>query len=95
MASAAGAITAIDGAIGRVSTYRGTFGAQANRLEHTLTNLNFATENQAAAESRIRDADVAAETTELTRRQILASTSTATLRAANVRPQLLLALLEG
>ncbi|MNS72933.1 putative flagellin YvzB [compost metagenome] len=89
------AISAIDGAISRVATYRGTFGAQANRLEHTLNNLALGTESQAAAESRIRDADMAAEMTELTRRQILATSSTATLRAANVRPQLILSLLEG
>jgi flagellin len=95
VASAGVAITAIDGAISRVATYRGTFGAQANRLEHTLNNLAIGAENQAAAESRIRDADVAAETAELTRRQILATSSTATLRASNVRPQLILSLLEG
>jgi flagellin len=87
------AITAIDAAIAEVSTLRSGFGANANRLEHTINNVAISRENLAAAESRIRDVDMAAEMTQLTRHQILMQSSTAMLAQANVQPQNVLSLL--
>ncbi|WP_369018111.1 flagellin [Thermatribacter velox] len=91
--NAESAITAIDNAINTVSTERSKLGAYQNRLEHTIANLGVAQENLTAAESRIRDVDMAAEMMEFTRAQILLQAGTAMLAQANTLPQSVLQLL--
>jgi flagellin len=83
----------LDLAINAVSAFRGELGAKQNALEHTVASLNVAAENQAAAESRIRDLDVANQTVEFTKLQILQQAGTAVLAQANVAPQTVLQLL--
>jgi len=90
---ASAAITAIDSAINTISTNRGTLGAQQNRLDSTLRSILNVRENTSAAESRIRDVDVAFETADLTRNSILQQAATAVLAQANTQPQLALSLL--
>jgi flagellin len=92
-AGAAAAITAFDTEIGNVSSVRSTLGATQNRLEHTIANLQVASENLSASESRIRDADMAAEMVTFTRNQILQQAGTAMLAQANQVPQSVLSLL--
>jgi flagellin len=92
-ASASQSICNIDDAIARVSACRSQLGANINRLEHTIANLNTQAENMAASESRIRDLDMAKETSALTRNQILAQSSQAMLGQANQAPQGVLHLL--
>ena len=87
------AIEYIDAAINAVSTERSKLGAYQNRLEHTIANLGVAKENLAAAESRIRDVDMAEEMMEFTRAQILLQAGTAMLAQANTIPQAVLQLL--
>ncbi|WP_298271186.1 flagellin, partial [Geobacter sp.] len=87
------ALTAIDSAITNVSNIRGTLGAVQNRLQSTINNLQVSVENLSAAESRIRDVDVASETAALTRAQILTQAGTAILSQANQTPQSALSLL--
>ena len=91
--SANAALTSIDAAINFISAFRGDLGAKQNALEHTIASLNVASENQAAAESRIRDLDVANQTVEFTKLQILQQAGTAVLAQANVAPQTVLQLL--
>jgi flagellin len=86
-------LTIIDEAIKDVSTLRGSLGAAQNRLEHTVANLSVAVENLAASESRIRDADMAAEMVQFTRHQIMLQAGTAMLAQANAAPQSVLGLL--
>ena len=90
---ASSAISAIDSAINTVNSNRGTLGAQQNRLDSTLRSILNVRENTAAAESRIRDVDVAYETADLTRNSILQQAATAVLAQANTQPQLALSLL--
>ena len=92
---ASSAITALDSAIGTVSTNRANLGAVQNRLEHTISNLSVATENLSASESRIRDTDMAQEMVSFTRSQILTQAGTAMLAQANQAPQQVLQLLRG
>lgn len=87
------AINIIDRALEQVSRQRSYLGATTNRLEATISNLGVASENLAAAESRIRDADIAFETTLFTRNQILIQAGTAILAQANLQPQAILQLL--
>ncbi|TGG86978.1 flagellin [Geotoga petraea] len=87
------AIGAIDAAISKVSTFRSKLGAVQNRLEHTVSNLGVASENLTAAESRIRDADMAAEMMKFTKQQILLQSSNSMLAQANQVPQNVLQLL--
>jgi flagellin len=87
------AIDTIDAAIASVSEFRGTLGAAQNRLEHTINNLSVAVENLSAAESRIRDTDMASEMVTFTRNQILSQAGTAMLAQANQVPQGVLQLL--
>jgi len=87
------AITTIQDALNTVSTERSKLGAVQNRLEHTIANLGVAAENLTAAESRIRDVDMAKEMMEFTKNQILIQAGTAMLAHANVRPQSVLQLL--
>jgi flagellin len=90
---AVGAIPLIDEAIARVSTTRAELGAAQNRLEHTIARLTVSIENTTAAESRIRDADMAAEMTTFTRNQVMTQAGTAMLAQATRTPQSLLKLL--
>lgn len=83
----------IDQAISAVSTQRSELGAYQNRLEHTINNLDTAAENLEAANSRIRDVDMALEMATFTRHQILQQAGTAMLAQANVTPQAVLRLL--
>lgn len=83
----------IDDAINAVSVQRGEFGALQNRLEHTINNLGTASENLTAAESRIRDVDMAQEMMEFTKDNILNQAATAMLAQANQQPQTVLQLL--
>jgi flagellin len=86
-------ITAINDAINSVADVRATFGAAQNRLEHTIANLGTYQENLTAAESRIRDVDVAQEMVNFTKLQILSQSGTAMLSQANQLPQGVLKLL--
>lgn len=86
-------LSTIDTAIDSVNTARGELGAQQNRLGSTLRSLANVRENTAAAESRIRDVDVAMETADLTRNSILQQAATSVLAQANAQPQLALSLL--
>jgi len=95
VASASTAITAIDAALTAANTNRATLGAIQNRFESVVSNLQISVENQAAAKSRIMDADFAAETANLTRGQILQQAGTAMLAQANSLPNNVLSLLRG
>jgi len=88
------AINRIDSALTSVSALRSTFGAIQNRFESTISNLTAVSENLSAARSRIKDADFAMETANLTRAQILQQAGTAMLAQANSLPQGVLALLQ-
>jgi flagellin len=91
---ASAAIDTIDSAIKLVSAQRSKLGAWQNRLEHTIKNLDTSSENLQAAESRIRDVDMAKEMMEQTKQNILQQASTAMLAQANVAPQSVLQLLQ-
>jgi flagellin len=91
--SAARAVTIIDNAISKVSTKRARLGAYQNRLEHTITNLTTASANTTAAESRIRDVDMAKEMMEFTKMNILSQAGNSMLAQANQLPQSMLQLL--
>ena len=86
-------IDAVDVAIGKVSDERSNLGTLQNRLEHTIANLQTSAENLSAAESRIRDVDMAAEMVTFTKTQILTQAGTAMLAQANMAPQGVLKLL--
>ncbi len=87
------AITIIDSAITAISANRADLGAVQNRLESTINNLSTTSENVSAARGRIRDADFAAETAELTRQQILQQAGISMMAQANSAPQSVLSLL--
>ncbi|MCM3162336.1 flagellin Hag [Metabacillus litoralis] len=87
------ALTIIDAAIEQVSEQRSNLGANQNRLEHTIKNLENASENLTAAESRIRDVDMAKEMMQFTKNNILNQASQAMLAQANQQPQAVLQLL--
>jgi len=84
----------VDAAINSVSALRGKLGADQNRFESTIANLQVTTENLSASESRIRDTDMAAEMVNFTRDQILLQAGTAMLAQANAAPQTILRLLQ-
>lgn len=86
-------IGAVDQALDYVNSVRSRLGAFQNRIEYTISNLQVSRENLAASESRIRDADIATETANLTRAQILVQAGTAVLTQANISPQSALNLL--
>ncbi len=92
--SAEAAITTVNTAINTVSTQRANLGAVQNRLEHKIKNLDTSSENLSAAESRIRDLDMAAEMTKFTSNNILVQAATAMLAQANAAPQNVLSLLQ-
>jgi len=91
--SASAAIKTINDAIEKVSAQRSNLGASQNRLEHTINNLNTSSENLTAAESRIRDVDMAKEMMEQTKNSILSQAAQAMLAQANQQPQGVLQLL--
>ena len=86
-------VSKVDSAIEKVSSQRGKLGAVQNRLEHTIKNVDNASENLQAAESRVRDVDMAKEMMEQTKQNILQQASTAMLAQANQAPQGVLQLL--
>jgi len=94
VANANTALTAIDTAMTTVTSTRATYGAVQNRFQSVINNLSVAAENQAAARSRIMDADFAMETANLTRLQILQQAGTAMVAQANSVPQTVLSLLQ-
>ncbi|SFL89158.1 flagellin [Paenibacillus sp. 1_12] len=87
------ALTALDSAIQNVSAQRSKMGAVQNRLEHTINNLQTASENLTGAESRIRDVDMAKEMMDFTKNNILSQAAQAMLAQANQQPQGVLQLL--
>ncbi|HEX7064053.1 MAG TPA: flagellin [Bacillales bacterium] len=91
--NASGAISTIDDAIEQVSTQRANLGAYQNRLEHTINNLSASAQNLTAAESRIRDVDMAEAMMKFTKQNILMQASQAMLAQANQMPQGVLQLL--
>jgi flagellin-like hook-associated protein FlgL len=91
--NATAAITVINDAIAKVSAERSKLGAMQNRLEHTINNLGTSSENLTAAESRIRDVDMAKEMMEFTKMNILSQAAQAMLAQANQQPQGVLQLL--
>jgi flagellin len=88
-------IQSVDQAISDVSTNRSQLGAYQNRLEHTIANLGVTQENMTAAESRIRDVDMAAEMVNFTKTGILQQAGQAILAQANQAPAGVLTLLRG
>ncbi|HEY3489987.1 MAG TPA: flagellin [Candidatus Deferrimicrobiaceae bacterium] len=93
-ASAQAVLTTIDTAISSVTTARGSLGALQNRLESVIRNLSVSIENTTAANSRIRDVDVAEETANYTRNQILVQAGVSVLSQANQQPSIALSLLK-
>ncbi|NOU10180.1 MAG: flagellin FliC [Nitrospira sp.] len=94
-ANATSALANVDNAISAVASARAEYGSIQNRFEATIANLQITSENLTAAESRIRDADIALETSIFTKNQILVQAGIATLAQANTLPQQALALLRG
>ncbi len=90
---ALGAIKSVDQALADVDTIRGGLGAVQNRFESTIANLNNVSENLSAARSRILDADIAQETSAMTKNNILQQAGVSILAQANQAPQLALSLL--
>ncbi|MDO9694559.1 MAG: flagellin [Candidatus Latescibacteria bacterium] len=93
--TALASISTIEAAINTVSGARASLGASQNRLESTIRSIGNAIENLSAANSRIRDVDIAAETTNMTSAQILQQAGVAVLSQANMTPQTALMLLQG
>lgn len=89
------AMIAVDYAIDTINGFRAELGAVQNRFESTIANLSTTSENLSASNSRIRDADFAAETAELARTQVLQQAGLSVLAQANARPQQVLQLLQG
>jgi flagellin len=95
VAKATQALRIADMALTSINSQRSTFGALQNRFAATISNLQVSSENISASRSRIRDADFAAETANLTRAQILQQAGVAMLAQANALPQQVLQLLQG
>ncbi|MDO9042916.1 MAG: flagellin [Desulfocapsaceae bacterium] len=91
---AADAIKAVDGALTQIDNMRGDLGAVQNRFESTISNLANVSENLSAARSRILDADIAQETSAMTKNNILQQAGVSILAQANQAPQLALSLLK-
>jgi len=88
-------LSVIDAAISDIDVIRGELGAVQNRMESTIANLNNVSENLSAARSRILDADIAQETANMTKNNILQQAGVSILSQANQTPQLALQLLQG
>ncbi|MDB2700674.1 flagellin [Alphaproteobacteria bacterium] len=95
MSGAVAALSSVDSAIEKLSGFRASFGAVENRIDAKINNLTTLKVNTQAAQSRIEDADFAAETTNMTKAQILSQAATSMLAQANASKQNLLALLQG
>jgi len=93
--NASNSIDRIDSALDKISSIRGDLGAIQNRLTSTISNLENVSQNLSAANSRIKDADFAAETSKLSKAQILQQAGTAMLSQANASSQNVLSLLQG
>jgi flagellin len=91
--NASSLITALDSALGAISSSRAVLGAAQNRLQHTISNLGTTSENLSAANSRIRDVDVATESSNMSKSQVLEQAGVSVLAQANQIPQLALKLL--
>jgi len=91
--SAQNTLSSVDSALSSVTAIRAEFGALQNRLQSVINNIMVSKENLAAANSRIRDADIAEETTELTKNQILTQSGVAVLSQANTTAKAALGLL--
>nr|WP_321533245.1 flagellin [uncultured Desulfuromonas sp.] len=89
------AISSVDAALMQIDTIRGDLGAVQNRFESTIANLQNVSENLSAARSRILDADIAEETSNMTKQNILQQAGVSILAQANQAPQLALSLLQG
>ncbi|MCP5022195.1 MAG: flagellin FliC [bacterium] len=89
------ALGRLDTAITFTNTSRGNLGAQQNRMQSTLRSVLNARENLSAAESRIRDVDIASESADLTRNSIMQQAASSILQQANTQPQIALSLLQG
>ncbi len=89
------AITIMDAAVSDIDVMRGDLGAAQNRMVSTISNLQNVSENLSAARSRILDADIAQETSEMTKNNILQQAGVSILSQANQTPQLALTLLQG
>ena len=87
------AMDVLDNAINKVSEFRSNFGVLQNRLEVTMDRLHSAEENLGAAESRIRDADIASETSAMTRNQILMQAGVSMLAQSNQMPSIAMSLI--
>ena len=92
--NASSLITALDGALGSISSSRATLGAAQNRLQHTISNLGTTSENLSAANSRIRDVDTATESSNMSKSSVLEQAGVAVLAQANQIPDLALKLLQ-
>ncbi len=88
-------LTAVDGALVRIDLERSDLGAVMSRMEHTINNLSNIVVNTKAARSRIQDADIAEETTEMTKAQVLSQAAQAMLAQANRTSQSIMTLLQG
>ncbi len=88
-------MSAIDSALAQIDGFRGKLGAVQNRFESTIRNLSAVSESLSAANSRIRDADFAAETANLSKNQVLQQAGISVLAQANALPQQVLSLLQG
>lgn len=93
--NATAALARLDTAITFTNTSRGDLGAQQNRMQSTLRSILNARENLSAAESRIRDVDIASESADLTRNSIMQQAASSILSQANTQPQIALSLLQG
>jgi len=93
--NASNSIDRIDSALAKISSIRGDLGAIQNRLSATISNLQNVSQNLSAANSRIKDADFASETSKLSKSQILQQAGTAMLSQANASSQNVLSLLQG
>ena len=92
--NAGASLDKINAAINTVSSARASMGALQNRLEHTINNLDVAVENLSAANSRIRDTDMAKEMMNYTKMNVLVQSAQAMLAQANQQPQSVLQLLQ-
>ncbi|MBJ6137374.1 flagellin [Marinobacter litoralis] len=93
-AGASAALAIIDGALSTVNTVRADLGAVQNRFESTISNLQTNVENQSASQSRILDADFAAETAKMAKANVLQQAGISVLAQANARPNQVLSLLQ-
>ena len=91
---ASDALGVIDGALSTVNTIRADLGAVQNRFESTISNLQTNIENQSASQSRILDADFAAETAKMAKANVLQQAGISVLAQANARPNQVLSLLQ-